>query len=370
VSEGLHPVVGFLAGWGMILDYMLIPLLSVVYAALTASRMVPTVPYTAWAVFFTVTITLINLRGLRVTKWTGNVMMALMCVCAVLFVVLGVRYLTAHGISLISARTVYNPATFHMRPLMLGAAIASLSFIGFDAISTLAEDTLHPERDISFATVAVCLIETVFCIAAVYVASLVAPDFARYAESETEILDIGRAIGGVAMLHFMSIILLVAGLASALTGQAGASRLLLGMGRDGVVSRRFFAHIDPKHATPTRSIYLMGAASLAGALLLHFQLVVELLNFGAFFGFILVNLSVVRHFFIRKEQRSGRAVWTYLIFPLLGALVSTYVWLSLTLKAQFAGFAWLIIGIVYLAVLTRGFRRAVGKLSSLEGGTV
>lgn len=366
VSEGLHPIVGFLAGWGMILDYMLIPLLSVVYAALTASRMVPSVPYSVWAVVFTVAITLINLRGLRMTKWVGNVMMVLMCVCAVLFVGLALHYLAAHGISLVAPRTIYDPATFGLRPLMLGAAIASLSFIGFDAISTLAEDTINPERDISFATVAVCLIETVFCIVTVYVASLVAPDFAHYAESETEILDIGRTIGGTAMLQFMSVILLVAGLASALTGQAGASRLLLGMGRDGVVSRRFFAHVDPKHATPTRSIYLMGAVSLAGSLLLRFQLVVELLNFGAFFGFILVNLSVIRHFFGRKEQRSGLAVLTSLVFPSFGAIVSGYVWLSLTTKAQMAGFAWLCAGAIYLAVLTKGFRRNVGRLNSLE----
>lgn len=366
VSEGLHPVVGFLAGWGMILDYMLIPLLSVVYAALTASRMVPSVPYAAWAVLFTVAITLVNLRGLRMTKWVGNVMMVLMSVCAVLFIALGLRYLGAHGIPLHSARAVYNPATFRLPPLMLGAAIASLSFIGFDAISTLAEDTLHPERDISVATVTVCLIETVFCVATVYVASLVAPDFAHYAQSETEILDIGRAIGGTAMLQFISIILLVAGLASALTGQAGASRLLLGMGRDGVISRRFFAHLDPRHATPTRSIYLMGAVSLAGSLLLHFQLVVELLNFGAFFGFILVNLSVVRHFFVRKGERGWRSMWTALIFPALGTLVSGYIWLSLTVKAQLAGFAWLAVGAIYLAVLTRGFRRDVGRLSGLE----
>ena len=366
VSEGLHPVVGFLAGWGMILDYMLIPLLSVVYAALTASRMVPAVPYAAWAVLFTLAITLINLRGMRMTKWVGNVMMVLMCVCAVLFVVLALRYLAAHGIPMRSARAVYNPVTFRLPPLMLGAAIASLSFIGFDAISTLAEDTLHPERDISVATVTVCLIETVFCVATVYVASLVAPDFAHYAESETEILDIGRAIGGTAMLQFISIILLVAGLASALTGQAGASRLLLGMGRDGVISRRFFAHLDPRHATPTRSIYLMGAISLAGSLLLRFQLVVELLNFGAFFGFILVNLSVVRHFFVRRHERGWRAAWTALIFPALGAVVSGYIWLSLSGKAQLAGFAWLAAGAVYLAILTRGFRRGVGKLSGLE----
>jgi amino acid transporter len=368
VSEGLHPIAGFLAGWAMILDYMLIPLLSVVYASLTANRMMPSVPYAVWAVAFTISITLINLRGMRVTKWAGNVMMALMSICAVLFLWLASRYVVLHGGAgaLLSAHPVYDPSQFSLHPLMLGAAIASLSFIGFDAISTLAEDTVHPERDISFATVAVCLIETVFCVATVYVASLVAPDFAHYAESETVILDVGQTIGGIGMLRFISFILLVAGLASALTGQAGASRLLLGMGRDGVLSRRFFAYLDPRHATPVRSIYLMGFVSLVGSLALRFQLVVELLNFGAFFGFILVNLSVIRHFFLR--HRSQTSLLTGLICPALGALVCAYIWLNLTAKAQLAGFGWLAVGALYLAVLTGGFKRSVGRMQGFTEG--
>ena len=108
VSEGLHPVIGFLAGWGMILDYMLIPLLSVVYASLTASRLVPALPYAAWAVLFTFAITWINLRGMRLTKWTGNVMMVLMSVCAVLFFVLATRYLMVRHEPLLATAPVYQ----------------------------------------------------------------------------------------------------------------------------------------------------------------------------------------------------------------------------------------------------------------------
>ncbi len=147
---------------------------------------------------------------------------------------------------------------------MLGAAIASISYIGFDAISTLAEDTINPETDISIATVLVCVIQTVFCVVTVYLAALVWPDFNSYPESETVILDIGRRAGGPWMMGFLTFILLVAGLASALTGQAGASRLLLGMGRDGVISRRVFAHVDARYSTPSRSVYLMGAFALVG----------------------------------------------------------------------------------------------------------
>ncbi len=367
-QQALDPHIGFLAGWAMILDYFLIPLLSVVYAALTANRILPQVPYAAWAVLFTVLITLINVRGIRVTANAGNVMMALMTACAVVFVVLAARWvMIRHGIGgLIVPGVIYNPHTFGIRPLMLGAAIGSLSYIGFDAISTLAEDTIHPERDISIATVLVCLIQTVFCVVTVYLAALVWPDYNSYPESETVILDIGRVAGGLWMMGFITFILLVAGLASALTGQAGASRLLLGMGRDGVISRRIFAHVEPRFSTPVRGIYLMGAVSLVGSLLMRFQLVVELLNFGAFVGFILVNLSVIRHFYIRLRRRSILEFFTSLVFPLTGAVVCSYVWWNLSLKARIAGFCWLGLGVLYLAFITRGFRVPPKSLSSLK----
>lgn len=363
-QRALNEHVGFLAGWAMMLDYFLIPLLSVIYAALTAARLLPQVPYIVWAVFFTVAITLINVRGIRVTTRASTFMMVIMTACAVLFVWLAARWVAhiAGWEGLISAAGFYRPETVAVRPLMLGAAIATLSYIGFDAISTLAEDTVRPERDIAFATVTVCVLQAVFCVVTVYLAALVWPDYHTFPDKDTAILDIGRRIGGTWMFGFLTFVLLVAGLASALTGQAGASRLLFGMGRDGVISHRIFGYIDPRYSTPTRSIYLMGAISLIGALQAGFQAVAELLNFGAFVGFILVNLSVIRHYYMRLGQRRGVQMFTNLVFPLAGALTCGYVWISLTAKTKLVGFSWMLAGVIYLAILTRGFRVAPKKL--------
>ena len=202
VQNALNPHVGFLAGWAMILDYFLIPLLSVVYGALTANRIIPQVPYAVWAVLLTLLITLINVRGIRVTARAGNVMMALMSICAALFILLAARWVVVnHGwAGLLDLRGFYRPGEFGVKPLLLGAAIASLSYIGFDAISTLAEDTIRPERDISIATVLVCVIQTVLCVLTVYMAALVWPDFRSYKDPETVILDISRVAAGAWMM--------------------------------------------------------------------------------------------------------------------------------------------------------------------------
>jgi amino acid transporter len=369
-QRALNPHVGFLAGWAMLLDYFLIPLLSVIYSALTAARLFPKVPYALWAVLITIGITVVNIRGIRVTTRASGLMTYIMCACAVLFAGFAAAKVMSMGgaAALISMAPIFRPESFSLSPLMLGAGIAALSYIGFDAISTLAEDTIHPEKDISYATVLVCVLQTVFCVGTVYLAALVWSDYRTLPDVETAILDISRRAGGNLLFGIITFVLVVAGLASALTGQAGASRLLFGMGRDGVISRRIFAHLDARYSTPTRSIYLMGAVSLAGSLLLRFQLATELLNFGAFVGFILVNLSVIRHYYIRLGRRSGWDFATNLVFPLLGALVCAYVWMSLTNMAKLVGFAWLGVGIVYLAVLTRGFRIPPKSLGNLSEG--
>jgi putrescine importer len=368
VQRTLSPYVGFLAGWAMILDYFLIPLISVIYAAITAAHLAPKVPYFVWAVLFTAIITIINVRGIRFMARANTAMMFVMTGCALLFIWLAARYIIVqHGAgALFSTAGIIRPESFGFQPLMLGAAIATLSYIGFDAISTLAEDTLNPKRDIGFSTVLVCLIQTIICVVTVYLAALVWPDYNSFTQTETAILDLGQRIGGSIMLGILTFVLLVAGLASALTGQAGASRLLFAMGRDGVISRKLFAYIHPRYRTPTRAVYVVSLISLLGAFAMRFQIAVELLNFGAFAGFVLVNLSVIQHYFIHLKLRRGRAFLFNLLFPLLGALVCSYVWMNLTTKAKIVGFLWLTAGAIYLAVLSRGFRNPPKQLSFEE----
>jgi putrescine importer len=364
VQQSLSAPIGFLAGWAMILDYFLIPLESIIYAALTAQRFIPVIPYAVWVIVFTAAITVINVRGIRLLARANEAMMAAMVGCAVLFIALAARYVFHHGGNFFAKTGLMASGHMTLPPVMLGASIAALSYIGFDAISTLAEDTRQPEKDIGIATILVCILQTVICVITVYFAALVWTDYSSFPHVDTAILDIGQRIGGQTMFLILTLILLVAGVSSALTGQAGASRLLFAMGRDGVLPRSVFGSIHPVHGTPTRAVYFVSAASLVGALTINFQGAVELLNFGAFVGFILVNLSVIQHFYIRRQQRSPNTLFANLLSPLAGALVCGYVWMSLSRQAKIAGFVWLGIGFLYMLVLTRGFQR---KLPQWQG---
>jgi putrescine importer len=149
--------------------------------------------------------------------------------------------------------------------------------------------------------------------------------------------------------------------ASAIASQSSAARILFGMGRDGALPKKFFAYVHPKYKTPTCNILLIGVLSLI-AIFLSLDIAVSLVNFGALAGCIMVNISVIAHYYVRGKQRSGQSILIHLILPILGAVVCFAIWLSLAADAKILGFIWLAVGIVYLAITTNFFRKLPADL--------
>jgi amino acid transporter len=129
---------------------------------------------------------------------------------------------------------------------------------------------------------------------------------------------------------------------------------MFGMGRDQVLPERFFTHLHPKFNTPVYNIMLMCSISIVGALLLPVSTVAELMNFGGLAGFMCVNLSVVVYYFFTKREKK---VFRNLIIPALGFIICFYLWIHLSHLTLKVGFIWLIVGAVYLALTTRGFKK-------------
>ncbi|RPI25667.1 MAG: APC family permease [Acidobacteria bacterium] len=363
-SRALHPHAGYFAGWGMILDYILIPLLSVIFVGLTANKLVPQVPYAVWVILAGAAITAINLRGIKVTARANTLLNAIMIGSLVWFVIMAVRALLS-GVgegALLSSRPFYNPTEFSSNAIMGATALAALSFLGFDGISTLAEDARNPRRDIWRATLLVCLAAGVLFILQSYLAQMVWPDFRTFSPVETAFMDVGKRIGGELLFYSISFVLLVGGIASAIAGQASASRLLYGMGRDRLLPHRIFGYVHPRLGTPVYSVMLMGAIHVLGAVVLRYSEAAELVNFGALLGFMAVDLSVWRLYFCRLGQRQMKRLAANLVLPFLAFAVCLVIWINLSRFALLLGAVWMGIGLVYLAFLTRGFRRNLADL--------
>ena len=358
VSRALHPHLGALIGWAMVLDYLVIPIVNVIYPALTFKRLFPHIPYAAWAALVTGAIIYMNLIGIRFTARANEALLAVECAVVVAFVVTAVRFLThLHGASgLVSLQPFYDPSTFNFGALRTATSLAALTYIGFDGVTTLAEEVENPKRTVPAATVLVCLICGILSTLEVYLGHLAWPTYSTFPNLETAFMDVCLRIGGVLLFQAMAVILIIACIGSGLAGMAAAARLLYGMGRDDVLPRKFFAHISAKRQVPVFNVLVVGVLTLVGALVISYERSAELLNFGAFLAFMGVNLSCIRQFYFRREAQRKRNPVTDLIVPGLGFLFCLGIWWSLPAPAKWAGGVWFAVGVAYAAIRTRGFR--------------
>lgn len=376
VGRGLNLHVGFLVGWAMFMDYLLQPLINTVWisAALRAPNVhyVPKLPFEVWALLLAVLFTILNLRGIKTSAAANRILLAAMIVVVAVFVVLAVRFLVVSGgvASLFSTKPFYDPHAFNWGRIWGATSFAALTYIGFDGITTLAEDAKNPKRNILLATVLVCAFTGVFGGFLAYLGSLVWPNWHAFTNLETAFMDVASRVGGPWLFNGMGVILIVAAFGSALTGGLGAAKLLFGMGRDNVLPRRVFGHIT-RDDTPTYNLLIVGVLTLLGAMFLNkygnaYEHAGEILNFGAFLAFMGVNLATLWQFTFRPQPGYKRNLLLDTVLPLVGFIFCAAIWWNLNPLAKVVGGVWLAIGFCYLAVVTRGFRTAPVTLDFRE----
>jgi amino acid transporter len=361
VSRGINPSLGFFAGWAMLLDYLFIPLFCIIYGTLSLQRMMPSMPFAIGAALFAGGITLLNLKGIRSTAHANRTLLIFMFAVLGCFIVLAIKYLVVrHGISgLFSARPFYNRSTFKVRAVASATSFAALTYIGFDAVTTLAEDVKNPRKNVLLAAVSVCVFTGLFGGLLVYLAHLVWPDFKTYTNVDTAFIDVTGRVGGVVLLNAMALMLVVANIGAGLTAQVGAARLLFGMGRENVIPKRIFARLHPVRNTPYINIILLGILGFLGAQVMSYELTAELLNFGAFLGFLGVNASVIWKLWVRSPNPKTRSFLFDLVLPAAGFLFCAVIWLGLGNPAKIVGTIWLAVGFFVLATRTRWFRKPI-----------
>ncbi len=340
VGNALHPTLGYLTGWSITMDYLLNPIICTIWCSKAAQNFVPFVPYPVFVCAFALIFTLLNLRGVKTSAEFNRWMVAGMSAVVLIFFWYAARYISAQHLGAAAyLRPFYDPSTFSWPAISRGTAIAALTYIGFDGVSTLSEEVENPRRNILLATVLTCVITGILAAAEVYAGQLIWPDFRHYPDVDTAFVHVAGRAGGPFLFALVNLTLLVATVGSGAAAQLGAARLLFGMGRDDVIPKRFFGVLSTK-GVPRNNVLFSGALALAASLFLSYELSVELLNFGAFIAFMGVNAAALVQGGTGSRWKLSNAAP-----PVLGFVVCFYIWLNLSPTAKIVGALWLLAGL-------------------------
>lgn len=365
VGQEINPALGYVTGWSMVMDYMLNPMICIIWVSQQAHVFAPGVPYWIWAVIFGAVFSYLNIQGVKTSARLNAALAAGMGVVIAIFFVAAARYIFGHphGGAAFFTRPFYDPQMFSTKAVLGGTSIAVLSYIGFDGISTLSEEAENPRRNILLATVLTCFLIGILSAVEVYAAQLLWPASEPFPNVDTAfVFAAGRA--WLPLFAIVGFTLLVANFGSGMGAQLGAARLLFGMGRSKALPERFFGAVDPKRHVPRNNVIFVGVIALAGALLVAFNLFsyglgAEMLNFGALIAFMGVNLAAFLRYYVREPQKK----FSNFFPPLAGFVICLLLWWNLSRKAWIVGSIWMTVGIAFGAWKTRGFR---GNLINFE----
>jgi amino acid transporter len=378
--NGLNQYLGLLTGWAIMLDYLLFPALNFIIIAAFAQQLAGTVglfggmDYWFWVIAAIAVVTIFNLVEV---KWLARVAAILLVICLIViawFVVAAIGTLNGGaGEGTIASTKPFFGDGLTFDALLAGTAIACFSYLGFDAISTLAEETRNPGRAVSTAMIVALLFVTGLFVVQAYFAQLVHPDWAGLPQDGSAFSVIFSEAGGSTLSTVLSYAVIAAALANAIDATGGASRLLYGMGRDGVIPKPIFGYLHPRTAVPVINVGIIAVLAVF-ACTRDLNTILAMINFGALFAFTLVNVAVISHFVIRGGRRSPADLARYLAAPAIGAVVILWLWTQLPSiswlfnrvwpsdPALLVPFLWLALGVVYVVIVSKGFRKDLPEL--------
>ncbi len=370
VGRGIHPTAGFFAGWAILLDYLLVPTLLYVFAAESMVGIFPGTPRWLWALVFVAINTVINLLGVSSLKLANRIFLLIELVFVAIFVVIAIVALTGGTVPGASFSTdqVWDPSKVSAPLIASALSIAVLSFLGFDGISTLSEESTGRRGGAGLAMVLALVIVAFLFVLQTWLASALAGGRDSFPEGEAgnaffTIVEQASSSGWATA--FFAVNVLAVGIANAMAAQAATSRLLFSMSRDRQLPA--FLHKLNGRLVPQNAIIVVSVLSAILVLFFVGQIdtISSLVNFGALFGFMLLHVSVVVHHVVKGRSRN----WLlHLVVPLVGFLIIGYVLLNAAVEAKVGGIVWLVVGAAVFLYYRRTGRST--EVGSEEPGTL
>jgi len=349
-ARGVGKNIGFLSGWAILLDYILVPALLYVVSASALKSILPDVPAYAWIIGFILINTVVNILGIEFTARFNKIMLIFELIVFAIFVIACIVALS-HGVGDgVTFKPFYNPEKFNLSIVMGAVSIAVLSFLGFDGISTLAEETKGGTDSVGKACVGSLLIVGALFITQTYFAGLVFPDYTQFKDIDNAFYEVAFVAGGKTVMWICAIATGISwGIANSLAAQAAISRILYSMSRDGFLPKPL-AKVHPKFKTPYISTLFVAAVSLVITLAFSNSIAAlsSIVNFGALTSFLVLNFTVIYYFVYKKKSKD---YFKHIVLPAIGFLVIGYVWINLSSQAMTLGCIWMALGVVYLLVM-------------------
>lgn len=362
VSRGVNSHIGFLSGWTILSDYILCPALMCLFSSLWLTALFPDANTTLLALSFVVITGLINIRGIELNAKVNSVLFWTQIVALVIFIGFLVKFvfIDGQGFGGFSLEPIFQKEHISWSFVASATSLILLGFVGFDTISTLAEETKNPRKTVGLATVLALSTTAILFFMQSYLASLAHKNYMDL-NPDMALFDIAKEVGGQWFYVAMIIINIIAvGLAVTLNIQSAVARVLYAMGRDNaIVGSKFLSQLHPKYQTPRNAILVSMVISIILILTLDINTIVMFVNFGAVTAFLSLNLAVIYYFFIKKKQRDIKGIFFHLIFPLIGAFVCGFVWTGFDTKTMITGLVWILIGAIIGYVKTDGYKRTI-----------
>lgn len=370
VQRSIHPNAGFMVGWSSLLDYILSPMVNILLAVIYLTDIFPGVNHWVWVIGLTAFMTWVNLRGIKFVANLNGLIVFFQLIVITVFTILIIKHLAigdtalnalglsqTHNATLLSTEPLFSE-NVKVGALITGATILCFSFTGFDALSSLAEETKDTDKVLPRAIFLTALISGVVFIVATYFMQLYFPGNPSQYFSDVNATqpDILRIVGGEL---FKSIVLgfaIITVMASGISAHAGVSRLMYVMGRDGVFNKKYFGHISEKNSVPRFNIILVGFIALSAGFT-DLDHVVSLISFGALTAFSFVNLSVISQYALREGRtKTPKDFFNFVVIPMLGFIAVGALWLQIDHVALKWGIVWAIAGVLFLGYRTKGFK--------------
>ena len=363
---------GFLTGWVLLLDYLFIPMINFMILGLYVSTQFPSVPAKLVSFVTLLAVFLFNILGITLVNKLNIAIVSLSAGSIALFAILALKGAVADP-DAPGLLDPFIPGAEGFSPIFTGAGILALSFLGFDAVSTLSEEARHPRRDIPRAILLTTLIGGAIFIFVSWVGAL-AYHLDDWGDVPRELIDaagivLANHVGGE-WLGILFVLFAVAGcFGSGLAGQVSVARILYSMGRDGTLPKPLGV-LWSRHGTPVVAAATVSVFALA-CLFLTLEQAAFMISFGALAAFAMVNLSVIRvSLFPRRGEAASRAPKDLVLrglFPLIGLALTIWLWTSLEPTTWIVGGIWFLVGLAILVAKTRFFRRPVPRMDFSEG---